>query len=216
MSLVFLQIGLPYFPLDFPDCNAYSDFMEMEAATVNHKAMLVPPSKRPLKVPIPPPWNCVLYNFGKKSGEAGNSLAVTLGTQSEKNDDMEKNSGSKKSHDRISECQGTPFEGVVARTSIMLNDFLNNISGNRLLFPSIPRQENHLHKCMRKEDFLKQDNVVPEMKSGKSKTPCFVRVLLRAFKEGVFERGAVVCAPLATDITARYSLSHIIYEFEFN
>lgn len=210
MSLVFLQIGLPCFPLDFPDCNAYSDFMEMEAATVNHKAMLVPPSKRPPKVPIPPPWDCVLYNSGKKLCEAGNSLAVTLGTQSEKNDDVEKNTGSEKSSDRISECQDTSFEGIVARTSTMLNDFLNNMSGNRLLFPSIPGQENCLHKFMRNEDFLKHDDVVSEMKCGKSKTPCFVRVLLRAFKEGVFEQGAVVCAPLATDITARYYLSHII------
>ncbi|XP_057783639.1 ribonucleases P/MRP protein subunit POP1 [Salvia miltiorrhiza] len=192
------EIGLPYFPLDFPDCNAYSDFMEMEAATVNHKAMLVPPSKRQPKVPIPPPWDCVLYNSGKKVSKAGNIEADALGTQDEKSDDMEKNFASEKSHDRISDCQGTPFEGVVARTSSMLNDFLNNISGNRLLFPSIPGQENCLHKFMRNKDFLKQDIALSEMKLGK--TPCFVRVLLRAFKEGVFEQGAVVCAPLATDI----------------
>lgn len=209
MSVVFLQIGLPYFPLNFPDCNAYSDFMEMEAATVNHKAMLVPPSKRPPKVPIPPPWDCI-YSSGKKLSKSENILADTLGTHDEKNADMEKNSGSEKSDDRISDCQVTTFEGFVARTSGTLNDFLSNISGNRLLFPSIPGQENCLHKFMQNKDFHKQDSVISEMKCGK--TPCFVRVLMRAFKEGVFEQGAVVCAPFATNITARYSLSYIIYK----
>lgn len=191
------EIGLPYFPLDFPECSAYSHFMAMEAASVNHKAMLVPPSKRPPKVPIPPPWDCVLHNFGKRC-EVGNIQAETLGTQDEKIDDMEKSSGSEKSHDRISDCQGTPFEGIVARTSCMLNDFLNNISGDCLLFPRIAGQENCLHKSMRNKDFLKQDIVMSEIKCGK--TPCFVRVLLHALKEGVFEQGAVVCAPLAADI----------------
>ncbi|KAG6423009.1 hypothetical protein SASPL_113392 [Salvia splendens] len=192
------EIGLPYFPLDFPDCNAYSDFMEMEAAKVNQKAMLVPPSKRPLKVPIQPPWDCVVYNFGKKLTEAGKIQADICRTQDEKIDDMETNSASEKSKNNVSDCQATPFEGIVARTSYMLNDFLDNISGNRLLFPSIHGAENFLHKFMRNKDFLKQEIVMSEMKS--RKPPCFVRVLLRAFKEGVFEQGAVVCAPLATDI----------------
>ncbi|KAH6778154.1 hypothetical protein C2S52_006324 [Perilla frutescens var. hirtella] len=192
------EIGLPYFPLDFPDCNAYSHFMAKEAAAINHKAMLVPPSKRPLEVSIPPPWDCVLPDFGKRLSEAGNIQAEALGTEDGQIDDMEKNSGVEKSHDIISDCQGTPFEGIVARTSSMLNDFLNNISGNRLLFPRIPGQENCLHKFMRNKDLLKQDIVISEMKCGK--TPCFLRVFLHAFKEGVFEQGAVVCAPLASDI----------------
>lgn len=190
--------------------------MAMEAVAVNHKARLLPPSKRPLEVPIPPPWDCVHRNFEKRSSKAGNShiQAEELGTRDEKIDDMEKNSGCGESHTRISDRHVTPFEGIIARTSCMLSDFLNNITGNHLLlFPRMPGQKNCLSKFMRDKEFLKQDTVTSEVKCGK--TQCYLRVLLRAFKEGVFEQGAVVCAPHAADImlwTARYSSNYIIFD----
>ncbi|KAL8491274.1 hypothetical protein ACS0TY_023057 [Phlomoides rotata] len=191
------EIGLPFFPLDFPDCNAYSHFMAKEALAVDQKAKLVPPSKRPQEVPIPPPWNCVFSNFEKRSSKAGISCiqADELGIPDEKIDDMEKNSSCGESHTRNPDRHVTRFEGTIARTSRMLNDFTDN---NLLLFPRLPGQNNCLYTFMRDKDFLNQDTVISELKFGK--TPYFLRVLLCAFKEGAFEQGAVVCAPHAADV----------------
>lgn len=184
--------------------------MAKEALAVDHKERLLPPSKRPLEVPIPPPWNCVVSNSEKSSSKTGFSCiqADELGLPDKKTDDLEKNSGSGESHTRNSDLQVTRFEGTIARTSQMLNDFTGD---NLLLFPRLPDQNNSLYKFMRDKDFLKQDTVISEVKFGK--TPCLVRVLLSAFKEGVFEQGAVVCAPHAPDVmmwTARYSFNYII------
>ncbi|KAI3459664.1 hypothetical protein Pfo_016327 [Paulownia fortunei] len=195
------ELGLPYFPLDFPDCNAYSNVMAMEAVEINHKARLRPPFIRPLEVPIPPPWDCVHLTLEKRSSKTGNShsQAEELGAQNGKNDDIEKKSGCGKSQITISDCHDTAFEGIIARTSCILSDFLNNNSGNHLLlFPRTSDQNNCLYKFMRDKEFLKQDTVISEVKCGK--TLCYLRVLLRACKEGVFEQGALVCAPHAADI----------------
>ncbi|KAK6144256.1 hypothetical protein DH2020_021076 [Rehmannia glutinosa] len=180
------EIGLPYFPFDFPDCNAYSNFMAMEAVEINQKERLRPPSKRPLEVPIPPPWDCVRLTLGKRSSKAGNSHSQVeeISAQNEKNDDMEKKSA---------------FEGIIARTSCILSDYLNNTNGSHfLLFPRKSDQKDNLCKFMRDKEFLKQDTVISEVKCGE--TLYYLRVLLRACKEGVFEQGAVVCAPLPSDI----------------
>ncbi|KAF2325066.1 hypothetical protein GH714_022562 [Hevea brasiliensis] len=53
------EVGLPFFPSDFPDCNAYLSSMTSESAALNQKAEQVCPAVRPLKVPVPPPWNSV-------------------------------------------------------------------------------------------------------------------------------------------------------------
>ncbi|KAG8371259.1 hypothetical protein BUALT_Bualt13G0069000 [Buddleja alternifolia] len=178
------EIGLPYFPCDFPDCNAYSHVMAMEAVEVNNKARLRPPSKRPLEVPIPPPWNSLILTSEYMSSKGGNShrQAEELGTQDETIDN-----------------KSETFECIIARTSFVLNDFLTNICGNRLLlFPRISGQKNELNNLLKDREFLKQENVLSVVKCGKER--CYVRVLLRPFKEGVFEQGAVVCAPRAADI----------------
>ncbi|CAA0826559.1 ribonuclease Ps [Striga hermonthica] len=169
------ELGLPYFPLDYPDCNAYSDYMAMESIEINQKAMLRPLSKRPLEVPIPPPWNCLHLTFEKiLKSEADNSLSQQA-------------------------VRTSAFEGIIARTSGVLSKILKNNSDKKLFcFPRKPSQENCLYKVMRETDFVKQDTVVSENKCGK--TPCYVRVVLRAYKEGVFEQGALVCAPLLADI----------------
>lgn len=173
--------------------------MAKEALAVHHKANLVPPSKRPLEVPIPPPWNCVVSNFEKGLSKAGFSCtqADELSIPDKRIDDVEK----------YSYHQITRFEVTIARTSRMLSDFTGN---NLLLFPKLPGQNNSLYKSMRDKDFPKQDTVISEVKLGKR--PCLLRVLLSAFKEGVFEQGAVVCAPHAADVlawTARYSFNYI-------
>ncbi|GER27195.1 ribonucleases P/MRP protein subunit POP1-like [Striga asiatica] len=162
------ELGLPYFPLDYPDCNAYSDYMAKEAIEINQKAILRPLSKRPFEIPIPPPWNC---------------LHLTLENRL-KSEPQDKTSA---------------FEGIVARTSVVLSENLKTNSDKKLFcFPRKPYEENCLYKVIRDIDFLKQDTVLSENKCGK--TPCYVRVVLRAYKEGVFEQGALVCAPLLADI----------------
>ncbi|KAL2460020.1 ribonuclease Ps [Abeliophyllum distichum] len=171
------EAGLPYFPLDFPDCNAYSHFMAMEAVASDQKAKLCPPSTRPPKVPIPPPWDCVRLTFDKESSKAGNSQS-----QGEEDDG-----------------HGVPFKGFVARTSSMLIDFLNELGANRLLlFPKRLDQKNCMYKFTKDKEILKQDALNSEANSCKKQ--CFLRVLLLAHKEGVFEQGAVVCAPHITDV----------------
>jgi ribonuclease P/MRP protein subunit POP1 len=44
---------------------------------------------------------------------------------------------------------------------------------------------------------------------------CLVRVLIRALKEGSFEEGAVICAPLSSDLAAwkTRSVSYISFSF---
>ncbi|KAL0368530.1 UNVERIFIED_CONTAM: hypothetical protein Scaly_1071900 [Sesamum calycinum] len=190
------ELGLPHFPSDFPDCNAYSNVMAMEAAALSQKSRLLPPSKRPLEVPIAPPWHCVLLTSAKRLSEVGKSGSQVeeLGTQDEKID-----VSYQKLETSRSDCHGVPFEGIIARTSSMLNDFLNNISGDHLLlFPNIRDQKSCLYKLMKDEEFLKADTTISEVQCGK--TQCYIRVLLRAYKEGVFEQGAVVCAPHVADI----------------
>ncbi|KAK4421658.1 hypothetical protein Salat_2116400 [Sesamum alatum] len=194
------ELGLPHFPADFPDCDAYSNVVAMEAAALRQKSRLLPPSKRPLEVPIAPPWDCVRLTSGKRSSEVGNSGSQVeeLGTQDEKID-MSKSSSYEKMETSSTDCHGVPFEGNIARTSSMLNNFLNNISGDHfLLFPKIRDQRSCLYKLMKDEAFLKPDTTVSEVQCGK--TQCYIRVLLRAYKEGVFEQGAVVCAPDVADI----------------
>lgn len=189
--------------------------MAMEGAVLSQKTRLLPPSKRPLEVPIPPPWDCVHLTSGKRSSEVGNSgsQAEELDTQDERLDNTAKSSSYEKSETSNSDCHGVPFEGIIARTSSMLNDFLNNISGDHLLlFPKIRDQKSCLYKLMKDEEFLKPDTIVSEVKCGKAQ--CYIRVLLHAYKEGVFEQGAVVCAPHVADImlwTARSGVFTNIY-----
>ncbi|KAL3652749.1 hypothetical protein CASFOL_002430 [Castilleja foliolosa] len=176
------EIGLPYFPVDFPDCNAYSNAMAMEAVETNQKANLRPLSIRPLEIPIPPPWDCVHLTLEKRSSKPEYPISQAAELDS-KND-----------------LNHPGFEGVIiARTSGILSDCMNNIGiDHLLLFPMKPDQNSNLNKFMRDDEFIKRDAVVSEVKCGKSLY--YLRVLLRAYKEGVFEQGAVVCAPLPTDI----------------
>ncbi|KAI6690641.1 hypothetical protein NL676_027469 [Syzygium grande] len=50
---------LPNFLWDYPDCNAYTSLMAIEAAASHSKAERHPPAVRALKVPIPPPWSAI-------------------------------------------------------------------------------------------------------------------------------------------------------------
>ncbi|XP_073145132.1 ribonucleases P/MRP protein subunit POP1 isoform X1 [Henckelia pumila] len=189
------EIGLPYFPWDYPDCSAYSYIMEMDATAMNQRATLCPPSQRPLEIPIPPPWDCVKL-IVKPSSEVGNSLNQDEGHGSADvlGDNLVRNSVC-----GLSDTTTIPFEGFVARTSCSLNDFLNNISASHLLlFPRMKDQKTCMPKFMNDEEHLEQIANVSGMQCGN--TRCFLRVHIHAHKEGVFEQGAVICAPDAADI----------------
>ncbi|KAL4560819.1 hypothetical protein LXL04_032973 [Taraxacum kok-saghyz] len=87
---------------------------------------------------------------------------------------------------------------VVARSARMLTGFLNAINGDRLLI--FPHDKNTLiSKFIRDEKII--DGVPKSIVENEVRRKvCFVRVVLRAYKEGVIEDGAVVCAPCLDDI----------------
>lgn len=189
------EIGMPYFPWDYPDCSAYSYIMEMDSTATNQKATLCPPSQGPLEIPIPPPWDCVKF-IVKRSSEVDDSLNhdEREGSADVLGDNLVRNTVY-----GLSDTTTMSFEGFVARTSFSLNDFLNKISANHLLiFPSMKDQKVSMYKFMNDEGLLEQNANVSGMQCGN--TQCFLRAHLHAHKEGVFEQGAVVCAPDAVDI----------------
>ncbi|XP_059629281.1 ribonucleases P/MRP protein subunit POP1 isoform X2 [Cornus florida] len=202
--------GLPYFPSDFPDCRAYSCFMATEAAAADKKEKLRPPAVRCFNVPIPPPWDCVRFAFDKKSSTLGDA-------QSHFEELYAKNTVDCNSFTK-SDCENcetaalgshvvSSFEGFVVRTSYMLSEFLNNINGEHLLlFPNMPDGKKRISKFMKDEGKLSCQNRAISLLNYDNKL-CFLRVLLHAYKKGVFEEGAVVCAPHLTDITLWMSRS---------
>lgn len=186
-----LQVGLPDFPSDFPDCDAYSSFMAVQEATLEQKTAQQPSAVRPFKVPISPPWNSIsaAVNQGmaslQDSQTSSNSKKVDRSSISNKNGQNQENS----------------FHGVIARTSGAVMDFLHKINGgDLLLFPHVPNRKMEILELIKSESkFGLGENVLDQFTS--SHKSCFLRVLLHAFKEGVFEEGAVVCAPKFQDVS---------------
>lgn len=190
---------MPDFPSDFQDCNAYYCLKETEAAASNKKDELRPPIARPPKVPVPPPWNSIWVTLEKEA----NNVEIPM----EKNT-VASNSESLESDKNLSSNFVDKVNAVVARTSSMLRDFLEKIHGDHLLlFPKVPDKERNLKIVKEKSDYR---NVQNEVQSIKYEPPlCFLRVFIRAYKEGVFEEGAVVCAPRLSDLSlwaSRYVL----------
>ncbi|KAG9449253.1 hypothetical protein H6P81_009218 [Aristolochia fimbriata] len=184
--------GIPTFPYDFPDSRAYSDLMASEAVAHQQMAELRPLSVRPLKVPIPSPWDCVKLSAVEWPTTIQN--AQTLDAQT---------FHSEPANRRLLEQEdaGTSFQGFVARTSTLLISFLNEIYGNSNseLLPDVPNEQrifSVLLNKVRNSWVLKETRELPT-----ERKLCFVRVHLHAYKEGAFEEGAVVCAPVHTDLS---------------
>ncbi|KAK0581103.1 hypothetical protein LWI29_010073 [Acer saccharum] len=194
------ETGAPYFPSNFPDCNAYSSFMAMEAAAADQKSELRPAAIRPLRIPIPSPWNIVRVSFDKvATGEQDSQFSSeknmvdgdSLSDMTCRRSDM--------SHMTSFVSHGNSIDIIVARTTGVLTYFLNEIHGNHLpLFPQLPNQKTSLIKRMKNESKLGGLN---ETQVNYDHKLCFLRVLLHAYKEGIFEEGAVVCAPSLTDVS---------------
>ncbi|RXH68413.1 hypothetical protein DVH24_030746 [Malus domestica] len=193
------EMRLPYFPSDFPDCDAYLCLKETEAAASNLKEELRPPAIRPLRVPILSPWNSIQVALNEESNAVGD--AESFRQQHGIRSNSSSNSESGNSDATLAGCHGNSFDGFIARTSFSLTNFLSEIQGCHLrLFPYVADKETSFTKFM--WDKIKlgpgQDQFTRFKYNHKL---CFVRVLLHAYKEGFLEEGAVICAPRLTDIS---------------
>lgn len=183
--------------------------METEAAVSVQNAELRPSSARPLSVPIPPPWDVVWYTYKKKSPDLiyNQNRPKILSFESRINNYL---TISPHEDCHIPPCctNGVLFEGSVPRTSYLLSQFLSGINDDHLLiFPNMPDRRKCISKIMKdKEIFNRGPNATISLLNYNHKL-CFVRVLLHSYREGVFEEGAVVCAPHLSDLkfwTSRY------------
>ncbi|KAK4279855.1 hypothetical protein QN277_011562 [Acacia crassicarpa] len=197
------EMGLPFFPSDFPDCKAYRCYMTAKAASLHHKAELCPPSKRPLTVPMPPPWAIVRISISKETGKV-EVPKVSTG-ENAPSAYSSPNSCHESSITSSSECDGNPFDGIMARTGCMLIRFLDEIkAGQLLLFPHVSREKARFHESVKGDAKL---DLSPRNFDSYDRKLCFLRVYLCPYKEGTFEEGAVVCAPFPSDISLRISSS---------
>ncbi|XLS94372.1 hypothetical protein HN51_070380 [Arachis hypogaea] len=171
------EMGLPAFLSDFPDCKAYSCFMSAKAAAFDKKAKLHPPSKRP--------ESSHLASMGKIN-------AVETTDVSTLEDLTDLNSLPKKI-----DSENSLFDGTVARTGSVLTNFLNETKGGQLsLFPYAADGDEKITKFIKGEVNINpscQNSVISDHRL------CFLRVHLRSFKKGLFEEGAVICAPHPSD-----------------
>lgn len=79
-------------------------------------------------------------------------------------------------------------------SSPLISDSASSEQSHKLFDGFIPRYSSALNEYLRKI----QGSSIDQMSSASAL--CLVRVLVRAYKEGVFEEGAVVCAPIASDM----------------
>ncbi|KAM0858248.1 hypothetical protein ACQ4PT_047954 [Festuca glaucescens] len=186
------KFKMPCFPYDYPDCKAYSSFMTEVAAVSDKAAESLPAAKRPPRVPVPPLWHCIIASLHEEDSTV-RRLEV---------DD------SKPSAMVLTECcpvnsncgDSGPSPTVVAsvqlvvpRTLQMLRQYVKELD----------------MKSLSSSSEMEIDTDQPNFVFGGTvKTTSslnglrLVRVLIRAFQEGSFEEGAVVCAPLSSDLVA--------------
>ncbi|XP_074368379.1 ribonucleases P/MRP protein subunit POP1-like isoform X1 [Apium graveolens] len=205
------EVGLPYFPSDFPGCSAYSCFMENEAADSVRDAELRPPSVKPFCIPISPPWDVVSYAFNKKKITGSENHIFPDILSSENMNNLATNSH--KDFHRDPCCKnGVSFDGLVPRSARLLARFLSGINNCELhLFPSMPERKSCINKIMKDIEISKQgldDNILVNY----DHKLCFIRILIHAYKDGVFEDGAVVCAPHISDLA--FMTSRLDNKFE--
>ncbi|XP_039061850.1 ribonucleases P/MRP protein subunit POP1-like [Hibiscus syriacus] len=188
------EIGLPYFPSDFPDCHSYLSLNEIEATASKENAERRPPSVRPFRIPIPSPWNVVHAAFDKLTMRVNKAAQVSSGENIVGTSSCERS-------DVTSFRSHNSFDGIVARTSSVLTDILNDIRGEHLLlFPQLQNRNSSLAKVMKDKSMMEKGQNGTAQISYSHKL-CFVRVHLHAYKEGVSEEGAVICAPSLADIS---------------
>ncbi|KAL9360301.1 hypothetical protein Peur_048424 [Populus x canadensis] len=199
------EVGLPQFPSDFPDCNAHLSFMVNESAALDHKVERLPPSVRPLKVPMPLPWNSVRLALDKGSARVQDPQISGRKDNIDDNSLLSSEDGDCAKTAATGHCNS--FDGFVGRTSSILIDFLNEIHASHLLlFPHIPNKKTRLSELMKDESILSKGHCSAHQITSNRRL-CFIRVLLHAHKEGFIEEGAIVCAPGPSDLSMWISRS---------
>ncbi|KAG5574816.1 hypothetical protein H5410_054950 [Solanum commersonii] len=196
------DLGLPCFPREFPDCNAHSCFMALEEAAYDEKSELRSPHTRTWKVPVSSPWDSVRLALEGLSGASHDWMQHEQLSPNDmiKNLEMSTPYSRRCITDSASSCSA-PFEGFVARTSYVLTQFLDEISGSHLLlFPKALHRTKCISKFMKDERIFNEDTVKGIYQINHDQKLCLVRVILHAHREGSFEEGAVVCAPQIDDV----------------
>jgi hypothetical protein len=77
--MLVLQLGLPLFLYDFPDCSGYSQFMARQAAELQEQRSKRPLLKRGLSSPSPPFWRFSVGQGSGNSSQETEDLAVNMG-----------------------------------------------------------------------------------------------------------------------------------------
>ncbi|MCL7030627.1 hypothetical protein MKW94_017671 [Papaver nudicaule] len=203
------DVGLPSFPFGFPDSKAYSSFKTGEAAVSDKKIELRPPAMRPPRVPIPPPWGSISIRFFVEGSIISGGFQASCKKSSSTDINLGKSCADlgNKIHSSLQEQDESFFEGSIARTSNMLRTYMNETHGGHLLlFPDAEMRLKAFSEMLNSEVNVIQRPQLAYQKSANWK-PCFLRVHIRAYKEGVFEDGAVVCAPRLSDFSLWISRS---------
>lgn len=198
----YLQLGLPCFPREFPDCSAYSCFMALEEAADDKKSELRSPHTRTWKVPVPSPWDSLRFALEGLNGAAHGRVQHEQLLPHDMIRNIAMNNPYLRSCKTETESScGAPFEGFVARTCNVLTQFLDEIKGSHLLlFPKVLHSKKCIGKFMKDEKILNEDAGGVIYQINQDQKLCLVRVLLHAYREGSFEEGAVVCAPHIDDV----------------
>ncbi|XP_055830492.1 ribonucleases P/MRP protein subunit POP1 [Solanum dulcamara] len=196
------DLGLPCFPREFPDCNAHTCFMALKEAAYDEKSELRSPQTRTGKVPVSSPWDCVRLALEGLSGAGHDWMQHEQLSPNDITKNLKMNTpySSRCITDIESSCSA-PLEGLVARTSYVLTQFLDEISGSHLLlFPKVLHRTKCISKFMKDERIFNEDTDKGIYQINRDQKLCLVRVLLHAYREGSFEEGAVVCAPQIDDV----------------
>ncbi|KAK3120705.1 hypothetical protein QOZ80_9AG0692410 [Eleusine coracana subsp. coracana] len=188
-----IKFKIPCFPYDYPDSTAYASFMAKQAAVLDKTFECRPVAKRPPRVPIPPLWHCILACFGKDGG-------VLRGLEV---DDL--------MHTTVVLPKVSPINSESGGSEPLQGKFPASLQ------PHVPRTIQTLKQYVKEIDmkYLSSSSGMemaidqPNLAFNSTvKTTCsfdklcLARVLIRSFKEGCFEEGAVVCAPFLSDLSA--------------
>lgn len=187
------KLRMPCFPYDYPDSKAYASYMSKEAAGFDKVVERRPVAKRPPRVPVPPLWHCIMTCFRKDYDGILGVLEVDDLVRA--NMVLPKNSSANcESGDaEPSQANVASLQLHVPRTTQMLRQYVEEFDRKYLSSSSDMKVDSD-------EPNLASDNTVGMTRFASEL--CLTRVLIRAFKEGSFEEGAVVCVPLPADLSA--------------
>lgn len=197
-----MQFRIPCFPFDYPDSKAYASYMSKEAAVLNKAVECRPVAKRPPTVPLPPLWHCIMACVLKDDGiladlEVDDSVRPNIVLP--ENLSVDPKSGDAE----LPQANFASLQLNVPRTIQMLRQCVKEFDTKYLNLPSDMETE------------ADKPNLTSNVTIKMTSSLCLTRVLIRAFKEGSFEDGAVICAPLPSDLPAWKirSVSHVSFYY---